>query len=67
MSWEHKTVKFMASGVLGGIVDPEELDAKRNELGRDGWELATPFDTNLEYGRTRELVAVLRKPRGAHK
>lgn len=63
MSWEYKTLKCKTAGVLGGILDTEEFDSKLNELGRNGWELVSVFDTNLGHGRSREVIAVLKKQR----
>ena len=41
-----------------------ELAAERlNLLGDEGWELVNVFDTNMLHGRTRDVVAVLKRPR----
>lgn len=50
MNWEYKTVKMKAKGVMGGLVDTEELEARLNELGSRGWELVNVFDTSAGYG-----------------
>ena len=62
MKWEYKTVKFAASGFMGGNVDSEEVDATLNELGHDGWELVAGFDSNSEGGRTRDVIMVFKRP-----
>ena len=62
MKWEYKTIKLGAhGGFLGGKFDEKELDTYINELGRDGWELATAFDTNMAQGQTRDIVAIFKR------
>jgi len=63
MKWEYRTVMFAASGwFLGGALDGEKFNNRLNELGEEGWELTNVFDTNVQGGRTREIVAVLKRP-----
>ena len=33
-------------------------------VGREGWELVSSFDTNMHQGVSRELVFFLKRPRG---
>jgi hypothetical protein len=33
-----------------------------NELGSQGWELVTGFDTNKSYGETRDVVVIFKRP-----
>ena len=62
--WEYKTIKVEAKGFfLGGVLDVSAFDGKLNELGRDGWELVSSFDTNMYQGSSREVVAVFKRPR----
>jgi hypothetical protein len=63
-TWEYTTFMLAATGLLGGNVDGDVLTAKLNELGAEGWELVSMFDTNRAQGRTRDVVAVLKRPRG---
>ena len=63
MSWEYKTIKLEAKGILGGKMDVEEVDSKLNEQGRGGWELVTVFDTNMGHGRTRDVIAIFKRSR----
>ncbi len=65
MEWEYRTVKLRPQGFWGGVVDEAQLDAVMNGLGRDGWELATSFVTHEGYGRTRDVIMVFKRPRGA--
>lgn len=64
MTWDYTTFMLAATGMLGGNVDGDALTGKLNELGSEGWELVAMFDTNMTHGRTREVVAVLKRPRG---
>ena len=59
MVWEYMTVRIGAGGFLGGW-DAEALTARLNELGSEGWELVSMFDTNMG-GRTRDVIAILKR------
>ncbi len=60
--WQYKTVKVEAEGWMGGIVNVQELDDVLNDLGAQGWELTSVFDTNMAQGASREIVAVFKRP-----
>ena len=63
MKWEYRTVMFEASGwFLGGKLDGGQFNERLNQLGEEGWELVTAFDTNSAQGATRDVVAVLKRP-----
>jgi hypothetical protein len=62
MKWEYRTVKLATSGFLGGKFDEKQLDAYMNQLGSQGWELVTGFDTNKSYGETRDVVVIFKRP-----
>ena len=57
-----KTIKLRATGLLGGKLDEAQLDRAMNELGQQGWELTTAFDTNEAYGSTRDVVVLFKRP-----
>ena len=62
MRFEYLTIKFAASGwFAGGDLDGDAFNAKLNEMGHEGWELVSVFDTNMLHGRTRDVVAVLKR------
>ncbi|MBN1126101.1 MAG: DUF4177 domain-containing protein [Sedimentisphaerales bacterium] len=63
MKWEYKVLKLEATGFFGGKVDAEAFEGYMNNLGRNGWELVTAFDTNQSYGQTRDVVAVFKRQR----
>lgn len=63
MKWEYMTLMLSASGfLLGGKIDVQELTDKLNERGEEGWELVSVFDTTMLEGKTRDVVAVLKRP-----
>lgn len=63
MRWEYRTLMLSAGGVFfGGAVDAQALTDHLNTLGAEEWELVTAFDTNMGHGRTRDVIAVLKRP-----
>ncbi len=65
MKWEYLTIMMATGGNwfgLGGVLDGEAFNAKLNELGEQGWELVSVFDTNMGHGKTRDVVAVFKRP-----
>jgi hypothetical protein len=63
MKWEYLTVMLAAKGFwLGGKLDGEAFTGKLNELGEQGWELVSVFDTTMYDGETRDVVAVFKRP-----
>lgn len=64
MRFEYLTYKFATAGfIAGGNLDGDAFNAKLNELGHEGWELVSCFDTNMMHGRTRDVVAVFKRER----
>lgn len=64
MRFEYLTIKFAASGwFAGGDLDGDAFNQKLNDLGGEGWELVSVFDTNMLHGRTRDVVAVFKRTR----
>jgi hypothetical protein len=47
INWEYKTLTFEAAGFWsgGGKLDAQLLTGQLNELGSEGWELVSIFDT----------------------
>lgn len=63
-TWEYKTIKLETKGMLGGILDVKQFDSYLNQLGAEGWELVSTFDTNQVEGVSREAIAVFKRRRG---
>ncbi len=61
MKWEYKTIKLATTGFMGGKLDENNLDYQMNQLGEQGWELATAFDTNQSQGATRDVVIIFKR------
>ncbi|MGD9159854.1 MAG: DUF4177 domain-containing protein [Desulfobacteraceae bacterium] len=59
--WEYKTIKLATTGFGGGKLDEIRLDEYMNQLGEQGWELVSAFDTNQAYGSTRDVVVVFKR------
>ncbi len=59
--WEYKSIQFKTRGIMGGVVDIDQLDAMLNNLGSQGWELVSCIASNAGYGHTRNVVAVLKR------
>ena len=62
MKWEYQTLKLRATGLMGGKFDAAQLDRAMNDLGQQGWELVTAFDTNEAYGSPRDVVVLFKRP-----
>jgi len=62
-TWEYQTIQVGTHGAMGGIVDMAAFQNELNDLGRDGWELVTCFDTNMSYGQTRYIIGVFKRKR----
>lgn len=63
MKWEYMTLMLPTSGfILGGKIDGQKLTDRLNQLGNERWELVSVFDTNMLDGKTRDVIAVLKRP-----
>jgi hypothetical protein len=62
MKWEYMTLMLPATGlVLGGKIDGQKFTDRLNQLGSEQWELVSVFDTNMLEGKTRDVIAVLKR------
>jgi hypothetical protein len=59
--WEYNTVTFETTGFGGGKLNTESFNDRINILGQQGWELVSCFDTNMFYGETKVVVAVMKR------
>jgi len=64
MKWEYKTIVFGTSGFWSTKVEPHELDQICNQMGQDGWELATntPITAEGSFNYTKSLVLIFKRP-----
>ena len=62
--FEYHILKFDLRGGFfswGGKVDAVSMDVRLNQLGAEGWELVSSFDTSYAKGSSRDLVLVLKR------
>jgi hypothetical protein len=48
---------------VGVKFDSDAFDAALNQFDNEGWELLSALDINESYGRTIEIVVILKRPR----
>lgn len=64
VGWEYKVLKGQVKGFwVGGVLDVPEFEGALNDLGRQGWELVSMFNTSMGQGTSREVVATFKRPR----
>lgn len=59
--WEYKSIIVETRGFAGGLLDQAEFESELNNMGSQGWELVSCFDTNQSHGASREVVAVFKR------
>jgi biopolymer transport protein ExbD len=63
--FEYKVLEVNAAGGFlsgGGVVNFQALSDKLNEYGRQGWEVIVSTDINRNYGDTRNVMIILKRP-----
>lgn len=63
MEWEYYTYRYKAAGFWGTKIEPAEVDAVLNEIGRQGWELVSVIAIGAAQGMTKELVMIFKRQR----
>ncbi len=64
MRYEYKIKKYDAKGmIVGGKVELDTIEKEFNEMGAEGWELATMHDTQVSGGGTKWVVATFKRPK----
>ena len=48
MRWEYKTLKYTKRSFFTGALDAEALEHALNDLGREGWELVSINQTQMQ-------------------
>ncbi len=48
MRWEYKTLKYTKRSFFTGTLDAEALEHALNDLGREGWELVSINQTQMQ-------------------
>jgi hypothetical protein len=59
MRWEYKTINFTKRSFFTGAIELDNFDTQLNELGREGWELVSVTQNQMQRG----VVAVFKRPR----
>ena len=63
-NWEYTTFKVVAKDWFSaGTLDQTLFDSRLSQLGIEGWELVSVFDTSIIKELTAEIVVVLKRPR----
>ena len=64
--WEYKVYTAEALTELiareSGLIDTDKLARELDELGREGWELVTGFDSHTVSKGTRAAILVFKRP-----
>ncbi len=61
MKWEYLSLVIETGGFLGGKMDAQKFTDTLNSRGAEGWELVSVFDTNMQHGVTRHVIAILKR------
>jgi hypothetical protein len=62
--WEYEVVQVHVAGgnwSVGGQANPAEIKNALNQLGMQGWELASAFDTTQGGGASRQIVLLFKR------
>ncbi len=59
--FEYKVVVYDTKGMLGGIVESNQLEDQLNLLGKDGWELVSCTSTSQSYGSSRSVICIFKR------
>ena len=59
--FEYQILDVAAGGFWGVNIDAQRLVDKLNELGRQGWEIASAVDLNKYEGKTSGVLVMLKR------
>jgi tRNA A-37 threonylcarbamoyl transferase component Bud32 len=65
MQFEYKISAFEPRGISGSQVDIQAMERALNTSGEEAWELVGTFSTSQFYGKSRTLVAVMKRAKAA--
>lgn len=60
--YEYKVEKLDAKGFWSSKIEPKEMEDMLNQLGRQGWDLITAFDTSKYQGHTTGAFLLFKRP-----
>lgn len=62
MSVEYRTVQLRTNGSIpGSAIETAALHAELTRFSKDGWELVSAVDANMDRGANRYVVLFLRR------
>ncbi|HYF35505.1 MAG TPA: DUF4177 domain-containing protein [Prosthecobacter sp.] len=62
MRWEYLLYKTEPTSWLHDSVHEQSIEQVLNNLGQQGWEVASTVETNVAEGRTKDIVFILKRP-----
>ncbi len=60
--WEYKIFKVKVSRFFEGDFSTDKTENSYNHLGKEGWELVSSFDLNMDEGQSSMVVAIFKRP-----
>ncbi|MFK7970268.1 MAG: DUF4177 domain-containing protein [Bacteroidia bacterium] len=60
--FEYLTLRVRERGFIGKRVNPKKLNKSLNELGQEGWELSSSFETHEDDGETKDVFLIFKRP-----
>lgn len=59
--FEYRILDVPVGGFWGGKIESQDLLEKLNELGAEGWEIASSLSTNKAEGQTQSAYIILKR------
>ena len=65
MKWEYQSRQLHPSGGYFSLatIDTQDFDGWLNQMGEDGWELASMVGINDQKGQPDSVVATMKRPK----
>ncbi|MBN2259897.1 MAG: DUF4177 domain-containing protein [Clostridiales bacterium] len=61
MAYSYRIEMYKTNGLFSGKIEKNEVEAKLNELSKDGWEIVTSCVTNRFFGESHQVIYTLKK------